>query len=373
MKNLVALCPYVAYRNEQLLKDCILIPYTFMTHLGYDVTVMTAQKEEFTYLNQLPGLRLDVVPTCPLEQWADYLVDYLKNYPHEIDVLFLFGMRATYYPVVKYFKNHYQGKIILKADANSQWVGELINPSTPQYDYLIHNCDIITCEGVAMQNYLAKKWRRPIDLFRNGSRDVDFNHQLTFNSKEELIVNVGIQETGRKNTPALIKTFAQLAPSFPTWRLALIGTYEPAIKSLVERYYQLNPQLKKQLLLTGPITDKKLLESYYAKAKIFVTASYLEGGSPNVVAEALRNGCYLITSKIDAWQDTFAPEAGASFDHGNLVALTAELRRAMSDPKLCQQAFTLNRAYVQAELSYEQQVSRLETLLKVRGKLNDKN
>ena len=224
-----------------------------------------------------------------------------------------------------------------------------------------------------MQNYLAKKWRRPIDLFRNGSRDVDFNHQLTFNSKEELIVNVGIQETSRKNTPALIKTFAQLAPSFPAWRLALIGTYEPTIKSLVERYYQLNPQLKKQLLLTGPIADKKLLESYYAKAKIFVTASYLEGGSPNVVAEALRNGCYLITSKIDAWQDTFAPEAGASFDHGNLVALTAELRRAMSDPKLCQQAFTLNRAYVQAELSYEQQVSRLETLLKIRGKLNDKN
>lgn len=55
----------------------------------------------------------------------------------------------------------------------------------------------------------------------------------------------------------------------------------------------------------------------------------------------------------------------------NLVALTAELRRAMSDPKLCQQAFTLNRAYVWAELSYEWQVSRLETLLKVRGKLND--
>lgn len=142
---------------------------------------------------------------------------------------------------------------------------------------------------------------------------------------------------------------------------------------MVEHYYQLNPHLKKQLLLTGPITDKKLLEDYYAKAKIFVTASYLEGGSPNVVAEALRNGCYLITSKIDAWQDTFVLGAGASFDHGNLVALTAELRQAMSDSKLCQQAFTLNRAYVQAELSYEQQVSRLETLLKVRGKLNDKN
>lgn len=34
MKTLVALCPYAAYRNEQLLKDCVLIPYSF-TNLGY--------------------------------------------------------------------------------------------------------------------------------------------------------------------------------------------------------------------------------------------------------------------------------------------------------------------------------------------------
>ncbi len=34
MKTLVALCPYVAYRNEQLLKDCVLIAYSF-TNLGY--------------------------------------------------------------------------------------------------------------------------------------------------------------------------------------------------------------------------------------------------------------------------------------------------------------------------------------------------
>lgn len=187
-------------------------------------------------------------------------------------------MYATYYPVVKYFKDHYQGKIILKADANSQWVGKLINPSTPQYTTVT----LSPAKELPCKTTLPKKWRRPI-------------------------------------------------------------------------------------------ADKKILEDYYAKAKIFVTTSYREGGSPNVVAEALRNGCYLVTSKIDAWQDTFAPEAGASFDHDDLVALSTELKQAMSDSKLCQQAFTLNRAYVQAELSYEQQVSRLETLLKVRGKLNDKN
>ncbi|GET16098.1 hypothetical protein [Ligilactobacillus agilis] len=50
MKTLVALCSYVAYNNEQLLKDCALIPYSF-TNLDYQVKLVTAKKEEFTYLN----------------------------------------------------------------------------------------------------------------------------------------------------------------------------------------------------------------------------------------------------------------------------------------------------------------------------------
>ena len=57
MKTLVALCPYVAYRNEQLLKDCVLIPYSF-TNLGYQVKLVTAKKEELAYLKYLPKLTL---------------------------------------------------------------------------------------------------------------------------------------------------------------------------------------------------------------------------------------------------------------------------------------------------------------------------
>ncbi|GET16097.1 hypothetical protein NB11A_03880 [Ligilactobacillus agilis] len=204
-----------------------------------------------------------------------------------------------------------------------------------------------------MQNYLAKKWNRPIELIRNGFQLKSFNSQPSFTLKENIILNVGRQEVGRKNTATLIKVFAQLAPDCPDWKLILIGTYEPAIKALVEFYYHSNPQLKKQLLLTGPIADKKMLEEYYAKAKVFATASHLEGGSPNVVGEALRNGCYLITSKIDAWQDAFAKGAGASFDHGDLATLEAHMRQVMSTPSLSRQAFELNQAYALAELPYE--------------------
>ncbi|WP_082618680.1 glycosyltransferase [Ligilactobacillus agilis] len=49
--------------------------------------------------------------------------------------------------------------------------------------------------------------------------------------------------------------------------------------------------------LVGPVADKAKLENYYARAKVFALSSYSEG-SPNVIGEALRNGCYIITSKI---------------------------------------------------------------------------
>ena len=362
MANLLALCPYVAYRNEELLKDCVLVPYAFMTELGYDVTVMTAQKEEFTYLDQLPGLKLDIVPTCPLEQWADYLVTYLKDYSKDIDVLFLFGMYDTYYPVVKYFKEHYRGKIILKADANSHWVNDIINPNLSIFDYLIKNCDIISCEGSAMQNYLAKKWRRPIELIRNGSLKRDFNLGLSPKIKDKVIINVGSQEAGRKNTPLLIQAFMNVCFDFPEWKLELIGPVDSTITELVASIYKTYPALRKQLLLLGPIKDKVQLERHYQKAQIYLSTS-LQEGSPNSIAEALRNGCYVLTSKIDIWQDTFAPKAGASFEHGNLVELVTKLRYALSQPQLLEDAFELNRAYSLKELIYEDEVRRYQLLL----------
>lgn len=140
---------------------------------------------------------------------------------------------------------------------------------------------------------------------------------------------------------------------------------------MVKSYQHQNSHLKRQIKLVGPVADKAKLENYYARAKVFVLSSYSEG-SPNVIGEALRNGCYIITSKISVWQDTFAKGAGASFDHGDLAALEANMRQVMSEPQLSQRAFELNRAYALAELPYEKQVLHLESLLKVRGQINGK-
>ncbi len=137
---------------------------------------------------------------------------------------------------------------------------------------------------------------------------------------------------------------------------------DPKITELVASIYKTYPDLRQRLLLLGPIKDKAQLERHYQKAQIYLSTS-LKEGSPNSIAEALRNGCYIITSKIDIWQDTFAPKAGASFEHGNLVELVTKLRSALSQPQLLANAFELNRAYSLKELIYEDEVRRYQLLL----------
>lgn len=45
---------------------------------------------------------------------------------------------------------------------------DIINYQESLQQDMIKACDLISCEGRAMQSYLAKKWKRPIDLIRNG-------------------------------------------------------------------------------------------------------------------------------------------------------------------------------------------------------------
>ena len=51
------------------------------------------------------------------------------------------------------------------------------------------------------------------------------------------------------------------------------------------------------------ISDKEKLFEEYQKAKIFALPSLFEGGTPNVLAEALTAGCVTAVTKFDAWED----------------------------------------------------------------------
>ena len=88
-----------------------------------------------------------------------------------------------------------------------------------------------------------------------------------------------------------------------TVNLTLVGSIEPAFHTVIEQYFSKYPQLGSRVTFTGVISDKEQLRSEYLKAKIFALPSIFEGGTPNVIGEALTAGCVTAVTKIDAWED----------------------------------------------------------------------
>ena len=73
-------------------------------------------------------------------------------------------------------------------------------------------------------------------------------------------------------------------------------------------YYKRYPSLTQRVIFTGPILDREVLKKEYQNAKIFALPSTKEGGTPNVIAEALWAGCALAITKIDAYEDAIGNE-----------------------------------------------------------------
>ena len=116
--------------------------------------------------------------------------------------------------------------------------------------------------------------------------------------------------------------------------------------------------------MTGPIFEKKELINEYKRAKIFALTSVLEGGTPNVVAEALFCGCYMITSDIDASDDVIDNgRCGQKYECGDIEALAEILYHSCVGAERLLQGGRRSIAYAQEEYDFEKIIQRLYWLL----------
>lgn len=333
MKGIFNICPYAYYRNEQFMKDCILIPYTISKLYGYQATIVTKQKEEFTYLPLLPDLQTDIVPNNEeTENWTNFCTQFIsKNYKN-IDLLFCFGSyEANQAMVPLYKKLRPDGKVILKLDANSGWMDRLSMSNESLYK-MYENCDLITCESKRLKEHLSKKWPFQIDYVVNGSLDNLFLHKpSSYQQKENILLTVGRIGTAQKANHILLEAFAMYHDCYPDWTLRLVGSVEPSFEPYINDYFSRYPELIDRVILTGKITDKEKLYEEYQKAKVFAITSVYEGGTPNVFSEAAYYGCYTICSDIDAsYEFTNGSKCGSVFPVGDSSSLAEILKQVLS-------------------------------------------
>ncbi len=219
-----------------------------------------------------------------------------------------------------------------------------------------------------MQKHLSAKWQMPVEMIRNGWYNfpqVSFDN--LFEQKENIILTVGRVGSNiklTKRSDILLEAFAKVANDLPGWNLRIVGFIYETFKPWIENYFTAHPELKERVIFTGLIKDKTELANEYKRAKIFCLTSPAEGGTPNVTAEALFAGDFMIFSSIDAaYEATDDNKCGRVFPIGNVDALANLFREVCPNDELILTGGKHAVEYARRNFDAEHIVARLYYLL----------
>lgn len=300
-KTIYCFAPNYGWDNQQLVKNCGALPLVFHKKYGFDAVMVGGKCDEYSNLEKyLHGVRMEFYKDFSIKS----KLDYIKENAHKMDYVVLHGYAAEYVDMMfSYKKINPSGKIYMETDANCQSQDRL-----PWDDYgykwLLQNCDVIGASCHKIHKLLSRKWSNKVEYIPNGYYNfMNLDMKVDFSKKENIILTVGRIGTEQKNNELLINSFARIHQSFPNWRVVLAGLVRPEFKNFLNDIYMKYPDINLQIEVKGLISNKQTLIELYKKSKIFALTSTFEGGTPNVIAEALHCGCAIITTDIDGALD----------------------------------------------------------------------
>lgn len=359
-RGIYAFAPYKGWNNQQLTKNCGLVPYLFHKLWGWHAVMVGGKVGKYPALQDVPGLELDLLESPEME----YQLAYLEAHIDDMDVLVLHGVFPFYFHIVQRYRElRPDGKIYLEMDANNYYEDRI--PQTPELLWFLGECDVIGASCRKIQEWLCTKWPICADYLPNGFYDLSGAYQAPdFSAKENIILEVARIGSPEKRTEDLMLAFAQIAGQFPDWQLRLVGGIDAHLLPFKEQFEREHPELDGRVVFTGGIYDKAKLYAEYRRAKIFALMSASEGGTPNVVSEALFGGCYMVTSDVDGAMDIIAGGAcGMHYPIGDVRALADCLAKACADPALVLRGGQAALSYGREVFDFVKIVRRLRYLL----------
>lgn len=334
-KKIVAIAPHErGGTNIELIKDCGLIPYLLYKNHGHSVTMVGAEEGPYPYLEYIKGVKMEFLPGSSISEKVRYITDNAG----EIDALLIRGCHSANFPVVETYKQaNPDGRIYAGLDANSAWM-DRIKWDDSEFMKFMDSCDVIATSCLSMQKFLNEKWPWKIEHIPNGW--YDFSHQQkepVFENKKNIILTVGRLGTEQKATEVLLEAFAKITDKIPDWELRLAGGVEESFGAYIKEYFNRFPDLSGKVRFVGMITDRDRILMEYQDAKIFAMSSKVEGGTPNVIAEALHAGCVMAVTRFDAYEEaTDYGRCGLSVEKGDADGLAEILYRLCMEKNLKQ-------------------------------------
>ena len=360
-KRIVSLILVEGLTNALLLKDGGVIPYLFYKNHNCDSYMVGIRGSDF-YSNAqyVKGLKMEFLQDKEFRTKAEWIAKEAPN----IDCLQLYGCYPGYHPLAALYKKYNpKGKVSLALDANSHWM-DRIQWTDPAFSQFMEHCDVISAAGHVMQKHLNEKWPWEINYIPNGFYNFsDKKWIINFEKKENIILTVGRLGTRHKATHVLLEAFAQIEKRIPNWKLHLIGSIDQEFEAYLLQFWSRFPNLRTRIHFLGSITDRDALYAEYQRSKVFALPSVKEGGTPNVIAEALYAGNAIAITKIDEYQDAICHGccglASEINDVSGFADILLKLCQTCNLDKMCRYAY----AYAQENFDMEKATAKLYYLI----------
>jgi glycosyltransferase involved in cell wall biosynthesis len=302
--------------NNELTKDVGMIPYLLHKNYGFDSTIVTGKKGDYTYLGkEVRGLKIDFIK-CNLR--IPHVVGlshlwYVLRRAKQINVLNLYGTRPDTVVLARVYKLfNKKGCVYLKLDMridnfvnffqNTSGFFKKIKVAFFAKAYASRCFDLISYEINPRYNelemYPVKVFKEKMFYLPNGYYAPNTNMQeLTekMYAKKNVILVLGRIGNPYKNHDRLLKLLPQL--KFKNWCIKFVGSIEPYFEELITNFFTDNPELKNKVIFTGTVSDKNQLQEEYLSSAVYLLTSKEESYNIALI-EALNAGCYVVSTDV---------------------------------------------------------------------------
>ncbi|AGK97854.1 glycosyltransferase family 4 protein [Clostridium pasteurianum] len=333
---------YPKAENVHLIKDVGMIAYKLNRIYGYDSYVVSYNNDKYNYLNEeVKGLKMDFI-----ERKHKNLINifcYLKKNSKNIDVLQIFHMTFSsviYACLYKFFNR--KGIVFLKLDCTELLLDRIKNMKAAEkvfFNFFLNRVDIIGVEQKNIFHKLKLLLGKHDDKLMNIPNGIDFKSEyfkenISFNDKENIILNVGRIGSSEKATDLLMEAFALIDKNLrKDWKLVFVGPIEESFENTINNFFQKHEDMKDNVIFKGAIFHRKRLFEEYKRAKIFCLTSQYESVGIALI-EAIACGDVIVSTRVGIAEEIVNGDNGAVVEVGDVRAIANALEKLISSNKL---------------------------------------